>query len=234
MQKRILLQPGFILHTRAYRDSSLILTIFTKEYGIVKLIAKGVRNLKSRQRSQLQCFNLIKVSYLNKTSLGVLTHVEMASISKLFSPNKLVFGLYINELMIKILHEHDPHPSLFDIYYDTLAQISEFEDIERLLRKFEILLLKEVGYGIDFFTDAKFGEKIISDEEYFFDASNGFERKLLPIMNKRCFKGKNILDVGHLNLCNSEILSDAKYILRKVIDQRVGINNINSRKLIIT
>ncbi len=233
MRRQILLQPGFILHTKAYRDSSFILTIFTKEYGLIKLMAKGARRIKSKLRSQLQFFTPTKISYIDKESLGLLTNIELCARFNTFSSEKLVFGLYINELMVKLLHEHDPHPNLFDIYEDILTKILRCENIEIVLREFEILLLKEVGYGIDFFKDFRYGNAIVTDEEYFFDIENGFEKKYSPTGSKRIFFGRELLQIGFMRLTDGQVLRDAKYILRKVVDQRLGKQKINSRKLII-
>lgn len=233
MQRQVSLQPAFILHTKSYLNSSLIVTVFTKDHGLVRLIAKGARRIKSKLRSELQQFIPVNIGYLNKTNIGILTEIEQRVMVNILPNNKLAFGLYVNELMVKLLHEHDPHPKLFAHYTKALISLRKTLNVEKTLREFEMLMLNEIGYGIDFFHDAASNAKVELEGRYRLNQDFSFERIIHDTKHTRSFSGKNILSIGSLDFNEQSVLMDAKYILRVVIANKLGAKQIISRKLII-
>src|SRR5690625_3916350 len=73
---RVDLHPAYVLHTRPYRDTSMLVDLFTPEHGRVALVAKGVRTGKSRRRALLNPFTALLVSFQGRGGLKLLTAVE--------------------------------------------------------------------------------------------------------------------------------------------------------------
>src|SRR5689334_15045703 len=119
----ILLQPAYILHTRAYRDTSLLLEVLTQDYGRVSLVARGVRNSRMRLRSILQPFIPLLLSMQGRSELKLLISAEMNGLSLSLRGDCLLSGFYLNELLVRSLQKEDPHPELYILYQKTLNHL---------------------------------------------------------------------------------------------------------------
>ena len=170
---RIVLHPAFILHSRPYRETSVLLDLFTEEYGRISLIARGVRKEKSRLRGLLQPFVPLLVSWQGRTELMTLTTAETNGVPLRLTGECLLSGLYLNELLMKLLHKHDPYPQLYTIYYQTLLKLQAQKLQQKTLRLFEKNLLEELGYGLQFRHDRQ-GHLFAADSYYHFDTEQGF------------------------------------------------------------
>jgi DNA repair protein RecO (recombination protein O) len=118
---RVNLQPAYILHSRPYRDSSVILEVFTPEHGRISALARGARR-KSRGGSAaalLQLFTPLLLSFSGRGELKTLTAREAAGTAVSLRGDRLYSGLYVNELLVRLLHRYDPHPQLFVAYGGT-------------------------------------------------------------------------------------------------------------------
>lgn len=146
--QRIANQPAYVLHSRAYRETSLLLDIFSRDFGRTALVARGARRPKSRSRNVLQPFRPLLLSWSSRGELGTLTGSEQVAAPPMLQGEPLYCGLYISELMIRFLHRGDPHPELFERYRSTLAGLSVSDTVQPLLRVFEKQLLETVGYGL--------------------------------------------------------------------------------------
>ena len=126
-KNHITLQPAYVLHGKPYRDTSMLIEIFTPEYGRVGLVARGVRSAKSRTRSLLQPFRSILMSWNSKGDLGTLIGVEANAeeAGTYLTGRALMSGFYLNELLLRLLHRHDPHPALFNSYDLALRKLVE-------------------------------------------------------------------------------------------------------------
>src|SRR6185437_10727813 len=120
MTHATLLQPAFVLHTRPYRDTSLLLEIFTPDYGRVSTLARGARGLRSRFKGLLQPFVPLLLSWYGKTELMTLSAAESQGKVLDLTGEKLLCGLYLNELLMRLLHRYDAHPQLYIVYQETL------------------------------------------------------------------------------------------------------------------
>ena len=90
---QVVLQEGFVLHYKLYRETSLILEIFTQEFGKLSVIAKGARKLRSKFSGLLQPFRLIKLSWCGKSDLCTLTDAEIVPPSKSKEGGQITNGL---------------------------------------------------------------------------------------------------------------------------------------------
>lgn len=173
---RIELQPAFVLHTRPYRDTSLLVDFFTPNYGRITAVARGVRKPKARTRALLNPFNRLLISLQGKSDLKLLTAVEADNCCFNLRAEHLYSGFYINELLMRILRETEAQQALFDIYQINLKHLQDHSAIEPILRNFELDLLGELGYGIDFQHDALTGDLISAAKNYHFIAQQGFNQ----------------------------------------------------------
>lgn len=147
-RQRIQLEPAYLLHQRPYGDNSAILEAFSREHGRVGILAKGVRSGRSRRQGMLQPFGELLLSWASRGELATLTGVEPAETPRNLRGTRLVSGLYLNELLMRLLRRDDPHPELYDDYRRALAALAAGEAEAYLLRVFEKRLLEHLGYGL--------------------------------------------------------------------------------------
>lgn len=225
---RILLQPAYILHGRAYRDTSLILEVFTQEYGRMSLVAKGVRTGRIRMRSILQPFIPLLISVQGSSELKTLISAETNGVFSHLQGDCLLSGFYLNELLMRSLQKEDPHPELYRYYQKTLSVLHGKIVPEKFLRLFELKLLTELGYAIALKHDC-LGLAIEPDALYLFYPEQGFKLNIEPHLGG--FKGKYLLDFASEKFDHTETLSDAKRLMRFALSTYLGISDFSSRKL---
>lgn len=225
---RITLQPSFILHHRPYRETSLLLDVFTKDYGRISLIARGVRKQRSQIRSLLQPFNPLFISWQGKTELMTLQNVEPAGIPISLQGECLLSGFYLNELLMRLLQKQDPHPQLYTIYQETLLELQGVKLQQKYLRLFEKKLLDELGYGLQLESRG-----FLADRLYRFYPEQGFE---LYEGNEQepegtLFLGKSLLALAMGELEDADALKEIKRLMRIALGILLGPEPLQSRKL---
>ncbi|WP_428312135.1 DNA repair protein RecO [Hydrocarboniphaga sp.] len=162
---RIQLAPGHVLRTSPYRDTSLLVEAWTYDHGRIGLVARGTRGAKSRTRALLQPFQPLLISWNEQGDLGALTGVEADGFPVSLSGEAIFSGWYLNELLLRLLQRHDPHPALYAEYVSALARLPSL--LEPALRIFEKNLLSELGYGLQLPDD------LDADAAYHYDAEQG-------------------------------------------------------------
>ncbi|HEX5121787.1 MAG TPA: DNA repair protein RecO, partial [Rhodanobacteraceae bacterium] len=146
---RIEEQPAFILHTRPWRETSLLIEAFTREHGRVGLVARGVRGAKSRfARASLQPLQPLLLGWSARGELGTLTSAEQTGSPWHLSGDALFAGMYVNELVLRLSSRNDAHPLAFAAYTECLARLADADDIAWTLRRFERDLLADLGYAL--------------------------------------------------------------------------------------
>ena len=226
------LQLGFVLHARPWRETSLIIDVFTEKQGKIALCAKGVRSKKSPKSSLLQPLSPLYLSWVGKGELPTLTMAEPAAPAIKLSAESLYSAFYINELIVRLLHRHDPHPNLFVHYDAALKQLSEPSPLEQTLREFEFHLLSSIGYGLSFSSDID-GEEILDTKTYYLHGDGLFQSivNLDSVDKQRIFDGVNLLSIAENNWQNSAVLKDAKRLSRLSFKPLLGTKPLQSRKL---
>ena len=232
--KRVNLEPAFVLHTRSFKETSLLVDLFTKNLGRINLVANGARKPKSSLRSILTPTSLFAVSFSGKTELKNLNACELLnhySISMSVALNSIV---YVNELLIKATEKEDPHEEIFNQYQllcEGLAGKTDKVEIEVLLRTFELVLLQELGYGIDLSFESISGNRIKPNNNYMFDPSLGFTKlQTDSIKANGVFLGKDILNFSSGDLTEQDSRLASKKIMRLALDYHLGNKSINIRK----
>ena len=154
-------EPAYLIHQRPYSETSQIINLFSRHYGRVDVIAKGSKRPKSKFKSFLQPFSPILVSWSGRSQLKTLRSVDISSSKQPnVSGKHLMSAFYLNELILNFLTTADPYPDLFDAYSLAIENLSSADSSEIILREFEIELLTEIGYAINFRTEAMSSKKI--------------------------------------------------------------------------
>lgn len=146
---RVEFQPGWLLSHKPYRETSELLEVLTRDHGRVGLVARGSRGPRSRQRGLIAPFRPLLLSWLERGDLGTLTAVEAAGVDARLEGERMFHGWYLNELLLRLLPRHDPHPPVHDDYTEALAGLAGTAlEAEAALRIFEKRLLEQLGYGL--------------------------------------------------------------------------------------
>jgi DNA repair protein RecO (recombination protein O) len=223
---RISLQPAFILHHRPYRETSLLLDVFSQDHGRVALIAKGIRKNRSPLRALLQPFFPLLLSWQGRSELMTLQIAEPQGAPIHLQGECLLSGFYLNELLSRLLQKYDPHPQLYTIYHHTLLELDGIELQQKHLRLFEKKLLHELGYGL------QLQQPFVSDRFYRFYPDQGFELyENNTLEHGMIFSGKSLLALAHEQLNDDESLRDAKRLMRIALGIILGPMPLHSRKL---
>lgn len=222
----VYLQPAFILQHQPFRETSILLEVFTRDYGVVSVLAKGVRKEKSKSAGLLLPFSLIRLSYIDKHELKVLTYVEYVS-SYSLQKLGLYCGFYINELLQKFLHRHDPHPQLFVYYQVCLQDLLLDTSLEQALRYFELNLLEEAGYAVQLDIEQNCHQPVQSSQRYTFMPGIGMiEDTQGPVC------GATLVALATKSALCDNALAEAKPLLRKMLDEHLNGKPLKSRQVL--
>ncbi|MDQ2994407.1 MAG: DNA repair protein RecO [Pseudomonadota bacterium] len=228
---RVALQPAFVLHARPYRDTSLIVDLMTQSHGRIGAIARGARSQKSRYRGFLSPFVPIMVAWSGYSDLVNISEIESFGAPIILMGRPLLAAMYVNELMVRLLHQHDPHSEVFDDYKTLLQQLQQNVAIEPVLRAFEKNLLQAIGYGFEWHYTADSDQPILANNWYAFTAELGFCSKLQQYSGQPIFSGEHILAIANDAFDDPAVLRSAKQIMRLAMLPRLGKRVIKSREL---
>lgn len=225
-------QPAFVLHSRPYRETSALVDFLTPDYGRVSLLVRGVRQAKSKQRIATQSFSPLSLSWTGRGELKTLTQVEPDGYWPLLSGRSLCCGLYLNELLIRLLPVRDPAPRLFAVYKLTLQSLPDHELEERVLRIFEHRLLDELGLAPSFTQELHSHQAITPERHYRLSDFQGFSPLGVNEDNKaQSFLGEYILAIGNDDYDDPITCQMAKRLMRQLIQQQLGGKPLASRAL---
>ena len=235
LAKRVSLEPAFVLHTRPFKETSLLIDIFTKSLGRINLVAKGAKKPKSSLRTVLTPCSMFSISFSGRGELKNLNTCEIVEHYPLKSPLTLTAIVYVNELLMKSTERDDPHDKIFKQYQLVCEGLSKDVDQARtevLLREFELVLLQELGYGIDLRFDSMTGKKIKSEQTYSFEPNLGFVQQAdnLEKNNDYVFSGQDIINLSEGDLTEHKTRKASKTIMRLALDFHLGNRSLNIRK----
>lgn len=228
---KVALQPAYVLHSRPYRDTSLIIECFTRDHGRVAAVARGAKRARSAQKGQLQPFVPLLLSWTGRGELVTLTGVENHGMPMFLTGKRLVSGLYLNELLMRVLQRDDAYANLFDCYAMALQSLWHAAHIAVSLRVFEKQLLTELGYGLPLEADAETGETITADAYYRYDPARGFVQTQDRSLD-RVFRGASLQALAMEQLPEGECLLDAKRLLRVALAPLLGQRPLRTRELL--
>ncbi|MBL6750580.1 MAG: DNA repair protein RecO [Nevskia sp.] len=219
---RVELEPAYVLARRSYRETSLLLEVFTAAHGRVGLVARGVRGAKGRQSGLLQTFTPLLLSWKESGELGTLTAAEPRGVPPALSGERVFHGWYVNELLLKLLQRQDPHPQLYLDYEQALAGLAAAAP-EPALRLFEKHLLAEIGYGLPLQCELE------PAQVYAFD----FERGPRPAPpGASGYAGASLLALRDERLSGREQLRDARRLLGGALQRQLGGRELETPRLL--
>lgn len=223
-------QAAFVLHHRAYGETSMLVELFTREHGRIGAIAKGARRPRARHGNILISFQPLIVDWSGKGELVVITEAEARGQNIALQGKALFCGFYINELMLRLLHRYDPHQSLFDIYGQALYGLLD-EHTEAVLRVFEKRLLIELGYGLVLDHEIRGNSPIQPGADYLYIPDAG----PVPYENDEDgavkIKGQSLLALSRETLNDDAVLQESKMLMRAILGRHLGDKPLHSRKL---
>lgn len=224
---RIEQQPAYVLHSRPYRETSLLLECLTRDHGRVGVVARGVRGVRSRlRRAHFEPFQGLSVGLLRRGELATLTAVDLPAAFTPISGNAVLAGLYLNELVVRLTARDDPSPPLFDAYRRTLARLSAGEPLAWSLRRFERDLLQAIGYALPLQYDAQSGEPIEPDACYRFNVGEGAER--CAASNGEALLGSDLLALEADRMPDTRGILALRNMMRQVIRFHLGGGELRS------
>jgi DNA repair protein RecO (recombination protein O) len=214
-------QPAFILHARAWRETSLLLEAFTRNHGRVGLVARGVRGAKTRfARASLQPLQPLLLGWSARGELGTLTSAEQTGSPWRLSGDALFAGMYIDELVLRLLSRNDAHPVAFGAFTECLARLAAGDDIAWTLRRFERDLLADLGYAL-MLTHTVDGAPIKADAPYSYivDAGPVPWREGVGFVR---VAGSALLALDRDERPNATDLADLRKLMRSIIRELAG------------
>jgi DNA repair protein RecO (recombination protein O) len=228
--RRVTLQPAFILHRKPYRDTSLLLEVFSRDHGRIGLVARGAQGKRSTLKALLQPFQPLLLSWSGRGELQTLTAAEADGVLLQLNGEALLSGFYLNEILMRLLHRHDPHSQLYVSYRHTLVKLGEGGEHDWSLRLFECDLLQQLGYGLQL-TQTTDGEPLDASRCYCYNLDHG----PTPIQDERpdCLHvhGSTLLSLGSGMDNGTECRSEAKRLMRAVLQPYLGNRPLASREL---
>ena len=215
--ERVVLTPAYLLHQRAWRETSKLLEVWSREHGRLGLVARGARRPRSPQRGLLQPFTPMLMSWTQRGELGTLTVVEAAGAPSLLRGRPLMAAFYMNELLLRLVARQDAHPHLYDVYAYTLTSLGG-SNPAAALRMFEVQLLSAIGYGLNLTQEAGSETRVTADQDYLYDLEAGPR----PAQGRKGpgvpIRGRVLLALHGSALDDAGDLKDAKRLLAAALE----------------
>jgi len=222
-------QPAFVLHAYPFRETSLIIEVFSRDFGRVALLARGARRPRSVLRGLLLGFQPLELAWAGKGEVQTLMKAEWQGGQPLLAGKALFCGYYLNELLMHLLPREDPHERLFSIYAATLRRFADGVH-ESDLRRFERALLQELGYGLSLETDAM-GVALDPTAYYVYEIERGLVRLPRPGSSALSVSGKTLIDLAAEDFADPRSLAEAKQLMRALIAHYTGGKGLETRKI---
>ena len=233
-------QPAYVLHRRAFRETSAIVELLTFDFGRVSGVVRGVKGGR-RGHHHIEPFTQVAASWRGRGQMVNVLRCEAVS-PKQLSGDALFAGLYLNELLVKTLSHEEPAAALFDQYGQALTALGAGGDLEPILRTFERRLLDELGYGLAFDVDVNSGAPIVGDKAYGVVIGEGFHelpsgaasshqragaQRHAPLV----LNGWQIAAIGTGDYRDRTVRQAAKRVFRRALELRLDGRRLTTRSL---
>ncbi|HQR04741.1 MAG: DNA repair protein RecO [Proteobacteria bacterium] len=228
-KQRVDAQPAFLLHSRPYSETSLVLDVFSRDYGRVALLARGARRPRSALRGVLIGFQGLELGWFGGGEVKTLARAEWQGGQPLLAGRGLLLGYYLNELLVRLLPREDGHPLLFDAYASALAALAGGAGDAPELRRFEQILLREIGYGLSLAHDAE-GAAVDGQLRYRYLV----ERGPIPVRGDEgmpSLSGKTLLDMAADDYRDPCTQAESKGLMRQLLAHYLNGKPLQSRRV---
>ena len=230
------LESGYVIHTRPWRDTSLLVEFFSRDLGRVSMVARGAKGRRTRGGSAaalLQAFTPLQCSWSGRAQLKNLVACEALAPALPLRGQRVYSGLYMNELLMRLLHHEDPHQKLFDHYAAVLAVLAEGgeDSTEIPLRRFELVLLEELGYGFDLANDGLSGDAVAEEAWYHYHEEHGLVAAQVASGDRLPrYRGADLVSISRGDFSGSA-RQCAKRLMRQALAAHLGERPLKSREL---
>lgn len=228
-------QPVYVLHTYPFKETSLVVELFSRNYGRVATTAKGARRPRSAMRGLLQAFQPMSATWSGKQELKTLHSLDWNGSLLMLQGEALMCGFYLNELLLRLLPREDPHEVLFEYYADTLKTLVSGQDLATTLRRFELKFLQELGYAIPLEFDVN-AEPIAESQHYRYEAEHGafkLSGTFNPYENGVQLSGKTLVDMTHDDYRDGQTRQQSKQLMRYLLAHYLGDKPLHTRQLLM-
>jgi DNA repair protein RecO (recombination protein O) len=224
-------QPAYVLHTYPFRETSLVVEVFSQNFGRLALVARGARRPRSAVRGLLLAFQPLHLAWFGKSELRTLHGAEWQGGQPLLQGQALICGFYLNELLLKLLAREDPHEQLFLYYRDTLQALARDPDHAAVLRRFEKRLLQELGYALTLDREAESGEAVEAERLYHYVFERG------PVLRGGTrdsvqLHGKTLLDMAADDYRDPATQQQSKMLMRALLNHYLGEQTLHTRQML--
>ena len=230
-REQVQLERAYVLHQRAYRNTSQILDCLSEQHGLVSLVAQGSRRAYKGQRAILQPFLPLRLSWVRRGELGRLTHVELERAGVPLTGRSLLAGFYLNELLLRLMARGDPNAAIFSCYSRCLSDLATRSSVPRALRLFELRLLQALGYAVELEHDVETGEAIQPDLAYQFEAERGAHVYAGPANGEETYLGRDLIALREETLADEQSLRAAKRLLTRLLSVYLGERPLKTRSV---
>lgn len=227
---------AYILHARPFKETSLLIDLFSRERGRFSVLAKGIKRKNAQaKRAILQPFNWLNIEYVGRSDLKTICQCELVSDAISLPHRALACGYYMNELLSRSIQEEQEFYHLFQHYNESVKALYTNENLPTILRNFEICLLEELGVAPQWDTDTG-GIDLSSQSMYYFVFEQGFERVTEPLdlnsnsVSNKAFSGKAILSLANRRY-SPEVMKECQQITQLLLRHIIGNKPLESRKL---
>lgn len=236
MSKRVDGQAAYVLHMHPYSETSLVVDVFSREFGRVPLLARGARRPRSAMRGLLMSFQPLEVGWFGGGEVKTLARAEWLGGMPLLGGRCLLLGYYLNELLLKMLPREDPHGLLFDAYAAALRALAAGAADAPELRRFEKTLLKELGYGLTLHIDAETRQPVTAGARYSFIIERGPVAVNAGASDAAfdadgMLRGKTLLDMEADDYSDPRTRSESRRLMRQLIAHYLGGKSLQSRRV---
>lgn len=218
-----------MLHQRPYRETSFLLDVLTLDYGLISLVARGMRQKKRRNQQAIQLFQPFWLNWFGRGELLTLGKMEVIQAPYWLKGHSTLCGLYINELLVRLLSQQQAEPMIFEAYQQALSGLQAAEQTEQTLRIFEKRLLESLGYGVDLTTDHE-GQAVMPERHYGYLAEAGL-RQCAEQDPARLISGASLQQLHDETLHDPVSLNETKQLMRVIINYHLEGKPLKSRQL---
>ncbi|MFH0934683.1 MAG: DNA repair protein RecO [Pseudomonadota bacterium] len=230
-KQRIQDESAFVLHSYPFRETSLVLEVFSRQHGRVPLVARGARRPRSALRGLLMSFQPLSLSWFGKHELRTLHGAEWQGGQPQLQGTALMCGFYLNELLLNLMARDDPHESLFDYYLQTLRRLAQEEDHAFTLRCFEKHMLQELGYALLLESEADSGRPIVPERTYRYILERGAIAETADSTQGMPVAGKTLLDMAADDYRDANSARQSKLLMRMLLDHHLAGKTLHTREL---
>jgi DNA repair protein RecO (recombination protein O) len=224
--------PAYLLHSRPFSESSLVLDVFARNHGRLALLARGARRPRSALRGVLLSFQPLELGWFGGGEVKTLAKAEWVGGLPLLTGKCLLLGYYLNELLLKLMPREDAHPLLFDAYGAALMALTRGAAETAELRRFEKTLLRELGYGLALDREAGSDIPVRADRRYMYQ----MERGAVEATDEQggfTLSGKTLLDLAADDYTDSRTLAESKTLMRQLMAHYLGGQALQSRRIFV-